>query len=104
VDNQVVDNALLTEAVVVWTGRGERSFPDRDDDRVIERFGPERGLDLVPEIHRLAHDFYESDARFTVRGLVQMGEKAAADFRARYPQIGEAAVQALMWCYTFDYK
>jgi hypothetical protein len=99
-----MDDATLTEAVVIWTGRGDHPFPARDDERIIARFGDELGLDLIPMVHRLEDDFYRSDARFTVSDLAAMGDKAAADFRARHPEIGEAAVQALAWCYTFDHK
>lgn len=36
--------------------------------------------------------------------LVEMGQRAAEAFRQRYPEVSDTAIQALTWCYTFDYK
>jgi hypothetical protein len=33
-----------------------------------------------------------------------MGDIASADFRSRHPDLCDEAVEALAWCYTFDYK
>ena len=99
-----MDNETVTRAVVVWTGFGSHSSPDRQDDRLVSTFGEALGLDLVQRVHQLEDEFYESDARFTVPDTKGMGDKAVADFRARHPELGEEAAEALGWCYTFDYK
>ena len=49
-------------------------------------------------------DFYASDAYQRAPDLVTMGRMAADDFRRGHPQISEAAVQALVCAYTYDYK
>ncbi len=69
----------------------------------MSAFGKD-GVDLVHAVHRLEDDFYRSDARLTADDLVLMGEQAAAEFRALHPEVGEDAVQALKWCYTYDFK
>jgi len=97
-------DAELTGAVVLYTGWGQKPYPAREGDRIIEAFGHDRGLDLIPKVHRLEDDFFESDARFTTDDLAEMGKKAAYDFRKAHPEIGGAAVEALAWCYTFDFK
>lgn len=100
----MVDGSILTRAVVFWTGWGRATWPDRDDDKLIAEYGDDVGLDLVQAVHRLEDDFYSSNARFTEDNLALMGEHAAAEFRDRHPEIGEDGVQALTWCYTYDYK
>ncbi len=100
----VLNPALLSDAVVCWTGRDRKPWPSRDDDAVVERFGQDIALDLLPAIKSLKGDFYASDARHRARTLAEMGEQAAADFRLLHPEIAEDAVQALTWCYTFDFK
>ena len=55
-------------------------------------------------MHRLYDEFYESDARQTAHDLVEMGSEAADRFRQLHPEIEEAAVDAFIWCYTYDYK
>ena len=48
----------------------------------------------------LAH---ESEARHVTADLKD-GDLAAARFRENHPDLSEKAIQALAWCYTFDYK
>ena len=100
----MTDLSRLSEAMVVWTGWGELSFPARDTQRVVARFGLDAALELMPKIRELEDQFYASNARFTVEGLKEMGDEAARQFRSRHPGlISEEAVEALAWCYTYDY-
>lgn len=78
--------------------------PQRDDQRVIDRYGQDAALDLLPAIHQLAKEFYESDACDFAVDLIQMGGQAEERFRGLHPEIAEDAVRASGWCYTFDYK
>lgn len=94
----------LSDAIVQWTGWGDAAWPIRDDERVIARFGVEAALDLVPAVHRLEGEFYESDARLVINDLTEMGAAAAARFRDLHPEIGDDAVAAFAWCYTYDFK
>ncbi|SFR53925.1 hypothetical protein SAMN04488591_1844 [Microbacterium azadirachtae] len=52
----------------------------------------------------LENDFYLSNAHLEEPDLVQMGLRAASEFSERHPEIDKAAVDALEWCYTYDYK
>ena len=88
----------------MWTGWGDYSRPDRDGRRIIENFGPDEGGRLLGLLKLLEDEFYSSDARHTVAGTAEMGDKAAADFRRIHPELDEQAVEALAWCYSFDYK
>jgi hypothetical protein len=96
--------ALLSEAIVVWIGFHREAWPNRDDQRVLDRYGPEEGSALLEAVHALDEDFYASDAKWSAPNLVAMGDQASAEFHARHPEIDELAVQALAWAYTFDYK
>ena len=96
------DDATLVDAIGVWTGWGDRPFPDRNDARIIAKYGAELGPRLVAAARSLMGDFYSSTARHTAPGLVEMGDQAAAEFRAAHPDIPERVVEALYWCYTFD--
>ncbi len=98
------DPATLSQAVVVWSGWGEAAWPARDGGRVAERFGRDVAPLLLSRIRQLEDDFYSSRARFTARELAEMEERAASEFRGKHPELTEDAVQALAWCYTYDYK
>jgi hypothetical protein len=94
----------LSEAVVLWTGFHESPFPVRDEQRLVRRFGSEVAATLVPAILNLRADFFESDAALHEASLGEAGRKAADQFARLHPEISETAVQALAWCYTFDWR
>lgn len=91
-------------AMVVWSGYGSTPMPARDEGRVVDVFGPKRSTELMPLVLGLYDDFYDTDAALTEATLVAVGEKASADFKRRHPEIPDEAVEALVWCYTFDFK
>lgn len=96
--------AEISEAIIVWTGWGDSNRPVRDEVRLVERFGEEKARDLLPTLRRLEDEFYESDARFTVADLSEMGDKAASRFRELHPELTLDAIESFAWCYSYDYK
>ena len=94
----------ISQAIVIWTGYKCDQSPSRADDHVVTALGTDAALDLLPIVHRLEEEFYESDAYNTVADLNAMGKAAAAAFRGRHPELSDAAVEALAWCYTYDWK
>jgi NAD(P)H-hydrate repair Nnr-like enzyme with NAD(P)H-hydrate epimerase domain len=99
-----VDPAVVSRALIVWTGWGTSSWPLRDDTAIDAVFGVELAPALRESIRSLEEDFYSSNARLTVPDTDTMAAVAAAEFRERHPEIPEEAVRALAWCYAFDYK
>jgi hypothetical protein len=99
-----VDANLLSEAIVVWTGHGKAAWPSRDPESLVAAWGAELAQELLPAVLLADREFWDSDAHFRVAELALMGEVAAERFRALRPELSEAAVRALAWCYTFDNK
>ena len=99
-----LDPQLLAEAVVLWTGWGRDTSPHRNECLLIERFGAHKAEGILAKLKALEEEFYSSDARFVPGDIAAMGERAASCFRAKHPDVQEDVVQALAWCYTFDYK
>jgi hypothetical protein len=97
------DSGLAT-ALIVWTGWGLTAWPQRDEQRLASFLGAAAAAELLPQLRKLQDDFYASDARYTAPDLAAMGRMAADDFRALHPEISNDAIEALTWCYTFDYK
>lgn len=99
-----VDEDDLTDAIVLWTGLGTRSWPHRDDAALVREYGEARALTLVAALRALEADFFSSDAHRTESDLQAMTDRAAADFRARHPDAPSTVVDALAWCFSFDHK
>lgn len=93
----------VSEAVVIWTGFGRRSFPSLDESRVEQRFG-DLATDLISLVRGWYYDFYESNAREVAVDIAEMGLLASDRFRSLHPEASAEAVEALAWCYTYDYK
>jgi hypothetical protein len=55
-------------------------------------------------LRSLEADFYSSDAHLTEPDLHAMTDRASEEFRSRHPDAPSALVDALAWCYSFDYK
>jgi len=94
---------LVSEAVVIWTGHGSAMSPIRDESKVEDRFG-ELVLDLMPLVRALDDDCYESDARHLAVDEADMARRVKADFECLHPEVSAEAVEALAWCYTYDYR
>lgn len=91
-DTHAMDQNDLTRAAVLWTGRGRRSWPHRDDAALVREFGEARGLDLLLALRSLEADFYTTDAHLTEPDPQTMTDRAATEFRSRHR------------CYSSDYK
>jgi len=99
---RTLDPALVSKAVVVWTGKGGRKpFTAGGGTRVVERFGAQAADELLPELRRLHDEFLGFPAP---HGLTkwQAADAAAADFGARYASLSSAALEALRWCYAHE--
>lgn len=97
------DPSLISKAIVVWTGWGRAPSPVRDEALLVDRFG-DAAADLMPVIAAMEDDFYRSDARHIAEDEAAMATLAADQFRRRHPDIADDAIQALAWCYTYDYR
>ena len=99
-----LDSSVITRAIVVWLGWGRASWPERNEDSLVGEFGAAAAPDVLAEVRRLEDDFYASEASNVAPDLQTMGEQAAAEFRSKHPEVGEEAVRALAWSYTYDFK
>lgn len=94
----------LSQAIIAWTGWGQTPYPRRDEARVAECLGKDVAVALMPFVKRLENEFYASDAAHRGADLKALGDSAAAEFRVAHPELSSDAVDALAWCYIFDWK
>ena len=94
----------ISSAIVVWVGWGTAPRPSRETSRLVAEFGEDAAAELLPKLQEIEREFYSSDARLTAKDMVEMAEVAKARFRNSHPSISNDAVDALAWCYTYDFK
>lgn len=99
-----LDPHLVSQALVVWLGYGDRPYPDSSDERLSERIGSREAAKLLPRVRQLVEEFYESDACHFAPDLETMAGMASAPFEERHPELSAEAVEALAWSYTYDFK
>jgi hypothetical protein len=90
----VLDADEVSDAVLVWSGYGETSWPARDEGPLVARYGEHRALDLLPLVKTLECEVYESDVYRTEADLAAVGRKAARQFRLAHPEVSDEAVDA----------
>jgi hypothetical protein len=94
----------LIEAVQLWTGWGQGIAPNRNDKRLVARFGKDFAARLLPLIQSLEDDFYSSDARLVSANLQEMEKLASEQFKRKHPRIADEIVKAFASCYAFEFK
>jgi len=98
------DLPSISNALIIWTGWGRSSWPQRDEQSLVREFGSERAGVLIQKLQELEEEFYSSSARFVAKDLAEMGWMASEQFRSKHPELTGEAIQALAWCYTYDFK
>lgn len=72
-------------------------------ERLLGYFDPLVVADLAPVIDRLDEEFYEMDPH-PGETLNTAADHAVAAFVERHSDLTSEAVDALRWCYTYDWK
>jgi len=99
-----IDNSILIEAFIAWSGWGITPAPRRDPSILKNIFNERLAEKLTAEIEILENEFYLSDAKYTSPSIVEMGRIASVQFKDRHPEIPNQITEILAWCYTYDYK
>jgi predicted Ser/Thr protein kinase len=98
-----MSNAVLSHAVVIYTGRGISPFPVRSIERLAEHFVSLQAAELAPVVAGLDEEFYEVEPA-SGESLNAAADRAAAVFTSHHPELTAEAIDALRWCYTYDWK
>jgi len=97
-----MEPALINAAIVMWSGRGLRAWPTRDLSRLAEHFDPGLAADLAALVTQIEEDFWAAGPHGE---LMDDGKEVATSvFQALHPAISEDALDALWWCYSYDWK
>jgi hypothetical protein len=90
-------------AIVLFTGRGEFSFPQGSSERVRDRFPGPEGVELAKRVEALEAEFYTVKPR-PDETLLQAANGAARTFAGHRPELRPKAVAAFRGRFAFDWK
>lgn len=94
----------INEAIIIYTGYGKSSFPRARSNDLIVRFGSEEGGALKDRILQLFEELQQPAALPEKRSRKSVTEQTMELFRPRHPELGEDAVRALAWTFSFGMR
>jgi hypothetical protein len=94
----------VRDAVLIWVGWGKNPFPEENEKRLVEHFGRDEAVRLLPILRELADEFDKSEARLATHDVSEMGRIASEEFKRKFPEIPHEAVKALAWGYMYANK
>lgn len=99
----VVDEGL-SEAVIAYLGKGRSSFPRTDEDAVATLAGAVGRPDLLATVKALVAECLAVPVDWTTRSLSEGGREAQAVMAERHPELSAAALEALYWMFTYNWR
>ncbi len=78
--------------------------PDLDLSRVVARWGGQMAQAMRPHLDLLLVEMHQLPVDWSRHDLRSGSEVATAMMRELHPELTEAALQALDWKYSFDWR
>jgi hypothetical protein len=94
----------VSEAIVLFLGFGRAPSPSRDRDRLFEEFGGVEGTRLDRVVNSLLKEVGAIEVDWSVHSLETAGHFAREEMRRRHPGLSEAALRAIEWKFTYDWR
>ncbi len=98
------DSADLNRAVVLYVRHGTAAWPQRDGAAVVREFGAERAGALLPRVASLLDEIGRIDLDWRAHTLASATQCARAELQRRHPELDDAALGALAWKFSYDWK
>jgi len=98
-----MNSSKIDAAIVLFTGKGMFNFPHRSLERVKNHFPGPEGVEFARRVDELETEFYEVKPR-PDETLDEASDRAAQTFARHHPELSAEAVDALDWCFAFDWK
>ena len=101
-----VNDQTLERAVLAYLGKGRSAFPRHDEDAVHD-VAAEADVDpdaLVGTVVSLTEECLAIKIDWSNTTLSEGGDEVERVMRARHPELGAAAVDALRWAFTYNWR
>lgn len=101
----VLTNEQLSRAIVKYIGVGENAWPKRDTSRLFAEFGTELAPLIEKEIRRMYSHAYGKGPNWSVHhSLNDACAWIEREIITCYPELTKAAVDALVWDFSYNHR
>ena len=94
----------LSQAIVVYLGYGSTSYPVADSAKIVEVYGHQKGTALITDVLKLTDEVNQFKIDWSTVSLEMAGKMLRAEIHNRYPFLGDQALDAIVWKFTFDWR
>ena len=95
---------LRSESLILYLGEGVVPYPQRDPQRLIERYGLEIAEGLISYCEKVLDELYSVEPDWTAEDLAGATRRAVALVALIHPELTEPALRSLKWSYSWDWK
>ena len=94
----------LSNAIILFLGFGSASSPRRDQARLVQEFGTTQGTAIGSQVVALVDELGRFQVDWSRHSLNSAGDLVRTEMHARHPGLSDAALRALAWKFTFDWR
>ncbi len=104
VSSTAVQKQLLNQAIILYLGRGMSSFPRHDEAVVRGLVAKEEADELLEKVKEVITGCMSVEIDWSAHSLSEAGDEAVRVMAQSYPDLNDAALDALRWQFTYSNK
>jgi hypothetical protein len=97
-------NSELSNAVILFLGFGSALTPREDHARLVQAFGTTQGAAIESQVAALVNEVGKIQVDWSKHSLESARDIVRSEMHARHPGLSDAALRALAWKFTFDWR
>ncbi len=94
---------ILSRAVVAYLGKEWSPFP-RSDVEAVSALAGDDPETLIARVREIEAETMAVEVDWSTRTLSEGGRVARAAMAERHPELSEAALDALYWAFTYNWR
>jgi len=99
-----VEDARVSQAIVEYLAKGRSPFPKSDEDAVLAFAAGEEPEALLARVKALTEEMMSIKVDWSTKTLSEGGREAQRVMAERHPELGENALEALYWMFTYNWR
>ncbi|WP_417554829.1 hypothetical protein [Microbacterium sp.] len=102
----MVEDRGLSDAIIAYLGKGRSAFPRSDEAAVAELAGATGvdGAELLARVRSAVDEMMSIQIDWSANTLSQGGREAQRVMAERHAELGQDALEALYWMFTYNWR